>query len=95
MIARVLMCYGAAWSVLLLLASASAPPSGQGGRTAYAWVSGDAAVQAAAEAQLRNRTWDFIDGVRGFCGIGWHRAAPGAPRAMPPQPPREMTPRMS
>jgi hypothetical protein len=79
MIARVLMCYGAAWSVLLLLASASAPPSGQGGRTAYAWVSGDAAVQAAAEAQLRNRTWDFIDGVRGFCGIGWHRAAPGAP----------------
>ncbi len=82
--------YSVVMRVLLLLVPASAAgPSTveparshstqQGARTAYAWVSGDAAVQAAAEAQLRNRSWDFIDGVRGFCGVGWERASPGAP----------------
>jgi hypothetical protein len=49
----------------LLLAQVAA--AGPAARTAFAWVSGDAAVQTAAEAQLRNRSWDgVIDGVRGF-----------------------------
>lgn len=49
-------------------------------RSVYAWVSGNATAQAVSAAQLRNHTWSgIIDGVRGFCGVGWQRGAPGAP----------------
>jgi hypothetical protein len=49
-------------------------------RTVYAWVSGNATVRAASAAQLRNRSWiDVIDGVRGFCGVGWQRATATGP----------------
>lgn len=66
---------------LLLLALLASMPGSQPSqlRTVYAWVSGEASVQAAATAQLRNRTFAFIDGVRGFCGVGWHRTGPSAP----------------
>ena len=56
-------------ALLPLLASAQDQQSQR--RTVYAWVSGGAAVQAAATAQLRNQSFDFLDGVRGFCGVGW------------------------